>query len=408
MQFFDGSVTSPQGIWAAGVAAGIKKTGAKDLALVRIDGLGTSASVFTRNQVKGHSLQRSLKLAGQEQPVHAIVINSGNANACVGERGAADAEALARKTAELLGLQPEHVMTCSTGVIGIPLPLSAVEQGIEDAAGLLSRSTEAGHDACEAIMTTDKVMKEAAVVFEAGGKNVVLAGMAKGSGMIHPNMATMISVITTDMVVDRDFMDWALRQVVNKTFNRVSVDGDTSVCDTAILVSSGMAENEPAGFGPDRSLTEDARLFLQALEMVCMKLARIMAADGEGATKLIDVRVNGAADEETAYQVALSVARSPLFKTAMFGEDPNWGRILTAVGYAPVPIDPNRVDIAMGPLKVCERGEALPFDEDEASEILAQDEIVITIDLNSGIYSDHYWTCDFSYDYVKINGSYRS
>lgn len=408
MNFFDGSITSPRGILAAGIAAGIKKNGKADLSLVQINGLGLAAAVYTKNQVKGHSLIRSRRLSLAGGPVHAVIINSGNANACVGPQGDADAEEMGRLTAERLGILPEEVLTCSTGVIGIPLPMDKVRAGIDAAAAALSHDPAAGSRACEAMMTTDKVRKEAAVSFTIDGREVLLAGMAKGSGMIHPNMATMIAVITTDAVADKDFMDRALRQVVNKTFNRVSVDGDMSVCDTAVLLSSGLAGNVPIGPAEDGSLGEDARLFLRALETVCMKLARQMAADGEGATKLIDVRVDGAADPAAAYEVALSVARSPLFKTAMFGEDPNWGRILTAVGYAPVKIWPERVDIAIGHLPVCAGGAALPFDEEEAAEILSQDEIIVNINLNSGSFSDHYWTCDFSYDYVKINGSYRS
>lgn len=408
MEFIDGSITSPKGILAAGSACGIKANGKADLALVQINGLGTAAAVYTRNQVKGHSLKRSQALSEQGFPVKAVVVNSGNANACVGPRGDADAKLMGEYTAERLGLLPEEVITCSTGVIGIPLPMDLLLSGINDAASKLSHEVSAGHDACKAMMTTDRVRKEAAVTFEVQGTKVTLAGMAKGSGMIHPNMATMIAVITTDCAVEKDFLNWALRKTVDKTFNRVSVDGDTSVCDTAVIASSALAANPPVGFDSQGRLGDDALLFLTALESICMKMARDMAADGEGATKLIDVRVDGAPDAETAKEVALTVARSPLFKTAMFGEDPNWGRILTAVGYAPVTIDPDRVDIAIGGLPVCAGGAALPFDEGEAAEILANNEIIVSIQLNAGSFYDHYWTCDFSYDYVKINGSYRS
>lgn len=408
MEFIEGSITSPRGILAAGVASGIKKNNKPDLALIQINGLGTAAAVFTSNQVKGHSLLRSLNLMKEEFPVRAIVINSGNANACVGLQGDRDAEEMAVLTAETLGICPEEVFTCSTGVIGIPMPMDNVAQGISIAASALSQDEYAGHDACKAIMTTDTTMKEAVTSFYIDDSEICVAGMAKGSGMIHPNMATMIAVITTDCVVDRDFLQWSLRQVVEKTFNRVSVDGDTSVCDTAVIVSTGLAENEPIGFSGNRELDGNARAFLRSLESVCMRLARNIAADGEGATKLIDVRVDGAADAAAAYKVALTVARSPLFKTAMFGGDPNWGRIITAIGNSEVPISPERIDISLGRLKVCEGGAGLPFDEATASDILRQDEIIVTIDLNSGAYYDHYWTCDFSYDYVKINGSYRS
>ncbi len=408
MEYIDGSITSPRGILAAGIACGIKKNGKKDLALIQVNGLGTAASVFTSNQVKGHSLLRSLELAKQERPVRALIINSGNANACVGPKGDEDAQLMAQTTADALGLQPEEVFTASTGVIGQLMPMEKLASCIKKAASLLSHDSQAGHDACEATMTTDKIQKEAAVRFLVGDKEVILAGMAKGSGMIHPNMATMIAVITTDAVVDRDFLEQALRQVTNKSFNRVSVDGDTSVCDSCTIVSSGLAENEAIGLDAKGELTDEARLFLRALESVCMRLARNIAADGEGATKLIDVRVDGAASAEIAYTVALTVARSPLFKTAMFGEDANWGRIITAVGNSGVPITPSKIDISFGRLKVCENGQGLPFDEDEALAILKKEEIIVTIDLKSGAYSDHYWTCDFSYEYVEINGSYRS
>ena len=340
MKFIDSSITAPRGISAAGISCGIKGSGKKDLCLLQVSGLGLAAAVYTQNQVKGHSLKRSLGLSRSGGRFHAVVINSGNANACVGPQGDADAREMADAAAEKLGIRADEVLTCSTGVIGERLPMNRLISGIDEAAALLSHDIDAGHDACEAIMTTDTVRKEAVVEIEIGGKPVTVAGMAKGSGMIHPNMATMIAVITTDCIADQDFLDRSLRETVNKTFNRVSVDGDTSVCDTAILISSGLASNEPIGFEQDKSLNEEARTFVRALEAVCMKLARSIAADGEGAGKLIDVRVDGAPDAETAKQVALSVARSPLVKTAMFGEDPNWGRILTAVGYAPVEIQP--------------------------------------------------------------------
>ncbi len=404
MEFKDGSITSPAGILAAGVSCGIKKNQQKDLALVQINGLGTAAAVFTRNQVKGHSLLRSQRLADQGQSIHAIVINSGNANACVGPEGDMAAEQMASLTADALGIAPESVLTCSTGVIGQPLPMDRLNQGISDAAARLQHEPDSGHAAAEAIMTTDKTMKEAVVSFTLDGTEICVAGMAKGSGMIHPNMATMIAVITTDAVIEQSFLQDTLRLVTEKTFNRVSVDGDTSVCDTAIVVTSGLAANKEINATTD----EAARLFTRALETVCHRLARSIASDGEGATKLIDVRVEGAYSPEAAYRVALAVARSPLFKTAMYGEDANWGRVITAIGNSEVAIDPHKVNIAFGPLAVCRDGRGLPFDEAEALAILKNDEIIVTIDLGMGPYSDHYWTCDFSHEYVEINGSYRS
>ena len=266
-----------------------------------------------------------------------------------------------------------------------------------------SLSIEGSDDAAQAIMTTDIVKKEIAMEIEIQGKKVKIGAVAKGSGMIHPNMATMISVITTDINISKELLNKALKEAISHTFNRVSVDGDTSVCDMVVILANGKAENSGI-------LNEDAEYnnFKSALESVCEYLSRLIAKDGEGATKLIEVIVEGAASSDDAYKMVSSIAKSPLVKTAIFGEDANWGRIITAAGYSGAEFDPNLIDISIGSLMVCKNGTALDFDEGEAKKILEKDKVQIKVNLKKGDFSDRIWTCDFSYDYVKINGSYRS
>lgn len=396
----EGGVTAPKGYTASGVACGLKNNGNKDLAVVCSEDIAVAAGVFTKNVVKGHSLQLTMEHI-KSGYAKAVIINSGNANACLGEQGIKDANEMAELAAHLLNCKKENILIGSTGVIGIPLNLPKVRGGIRS--GISSLSSEGGHDAAEAIMTTDLVSKEIAVDIEIQGERVRIGGMAKGSGMIHPNMATMISIITTDANISQGLLDKALKEVVSRTFNRVSVDGDTSVCDMVIVLANGAAENEGI-------VKEDAEYasFKSALDFVCTNLSRMIAKDGEGATKLIEVIAEGALNEEDAYKVVSSIAKSPLVKTAIFGEDANWGRIITAAGYSGADFDPNLVDIYIGDLMVCRNGAGLKFDEDAAKEILKKDEVKIKINLKRGIASDRIWTCDFSYDYVKINGSYRS
>jgi glutamate N-acetyltransferase/amino-acid N-acetyltransferase len=281
------------------------------------------------------------------------------------------------------------------------LNMEAIHSGLEKAIPMLSEN--GGHDAVEAIMTTDLVPKEIAIEVEIQGAKVRIGGIAKGSGMIHPNMATMIGVITTDANITKTLLNSVLKDIVKSTFNRVSVDGDTSVCDMVLMLANGEAENEGL-------VEQDSEFdkFREAVEYVCTYLSRLIAKDGEGATKLVEVIAIGAANSDDAYKIVLAVAKSPLVKTAIFGEDANWGRILTAAGYSGADFDPGLTDIYIGELKVCENGTALDFDEAEAKRILGGKEIKILIDLNSGDFSDRMWTCDFSYDYVKINGSYRT
>lgn len=400
INIIDGGVTAPKGFKAAGVACGLKNNQKKDIAVVCSSDLAVAAGVFTKNVVKGHSLQLTMQHI-KSGHARALVINSGNANACLGEQGYKDAEEMASLAAQLLNCDAKNVLVGSTGVIGMPLDMPKVCSGIKEAISKLSE--EGGHDAAEAIMTTDLVLKEIAVEFEIQGQKVRMGAMAKGSGMIHPNMATMIGVITTDANISRELLDKALKDVISHTFNRVSVDGDTSVCDMVVILANGKANNE-------NIVKEDIdySTFKSALEYVCTHLSKMIAKDGEGATKLIEVVAEGAKSAEDAYKAVSAIAKSPLVKTAIFGEDANWGRIITAVGYSGADFDPNLVDIYIGDLLVCKSGAALNFDEEKAKEILKEDEVRIKVDFNQGTASDRIWTCDFSYDYVKINGSYRS
>ncbi len=403
MQPLKGSITAPRGFAAAGVACGLKKDNRLDLALIASEVPATVAGVFTRNRVKGHSLQLTMESVANGL-ASAVVINSGNANACVGEAGLKDAETMAALVASRLGCPVEQVMTGSTGVIGKRLDMEAITRGIGEAAESLASSPEAGHRAERAIMTTDLIPKECIVRFEHDGCTYTVAGMAKGSGMIHPDMATMISVIATDCAVSRPLLTDLLRQVSNQTFNRVSVDGDTSVCDMVLALANGCAG------GPliDDAASEAGQLLARALTIVSTQLARLIAQDGEGATKLVEIQCQGARTPADAYRIVLAIGRSPLVKTAIFGEDANWGRILTAAGYSGADFDPASCDIYLGDLKVCEKGCALLFDEARAKQILQEKEILIRVALHDGHAFDRLWTCDFSYDYIKINGSYRT
>jgi glutamate N-acetyltransferase/amino-acid N-acetyltransferase len=368
--------------------------------------------MFTTNKVKAASVLVSAEHSAGGR-LRAVIANSGNANACTGEAGLAAARRMAELAAAKLSalrgapVPANEVAVASTGVIGVPFPIGVVESGMDPLAASL-RDDPAGHDAAlEAIMTTDTRKKEAAVEIELGGRAVRLGGMAKGSGMIHPNMATMLCFITTDAAISRECLDRALRQSVRRSFNRLTVDGDCSTNDTVIVMANGLAANTPiAGPGPEF----DA--FAGALEALCVKLARAMARDGEGATRLVTVALRGAADEAAAETLAKSVASSNLVKAACFGADANWGRVLCALGYAGVDLDPASVDLvfasAAGEIPVCRGGAAVPFSEEEAKRILSQEEIEIRISVGNGGGAATAWGCDLSYDYVRINGDYRS
>lgn len=398
-----GGVIAPRGFLAAGVYAGLKKRERLDLGLIYSQYPAAAAAVYTRNLVKAAPLQVTKEhLSGGL--AQAVVVNSGNANACNGEQGLANARRMAQVAATELKIAEHLVVVASTGVIGVPLPIELVANGIKEAAARLS---PAGGDAvAEAIMTTDLVPKVAAVQWREHGIPVSVGGIAKGSGMIHPNMATMLCFLTTDAAIAPDLLQETLTMVVNKTFNMISVDGDTSTNDMVVILANGAAGAQlvERGAGLQR--------FAAALEGVCRQLARAVASDGEGATKLIQVEVRGALIEEDARMIAKSIAASNLVKAAVFGEDANWGRILTAAGYSGASFDPVNVDIylasAAGRECMARQGAGLIFDEERARGILQQPEVIIEVDLNQGKATATAWGCDLSYDYVKINAAYRT
>lgn len=397
------SITSPKGFLASGIHCGLKKSEAPDIALIISDVPAHVAGVFTRNLVKGHSLVRTIRLVKTGAMARGVIINSGNANACVGEDGVRDAENMASSVASSIACSPNEILTCSTGVIGQRMNINNILSGVPKLVSSLSSKIEAGHEAMRAIMTTDTIPKESTAKIDVGSHCITLSGMAKGSGMIHPDMATMISIITTDAEIQTDVLQELLSEVVTHTFNRVSVDGDTSVCDTLLIFANGKS-----GAPIIVRDTPEYLLFKDALTQICTDLSRMIAKDGEGATKLVEVEVTGAASARDAYLIVQSICRSPLCKTAFFGEDANVGRIMTAAGYSGASFDPDKVDFFIGDLPVFKKGNALPFDEAIAKKILKKSEILISLHLHDGEFSDRMWTCDFSYDYVKINGSYRS
>lgn len=398
-----GGVTSAKGFLAAGLHCGVKKA-KPDLALVYSQVKAAAAGVFTTNVVKAAPVIISRKhlASGHAQ---AIVANSGNANACSGEQGLADALKMAELAGESLNVDPSDVVVASTGVIGVPLPMDKIQEGIKRAAGALSVS--GGLDAAQAIMTTDTVPKEIAVKTEISGVPVVVGGIAKGSGMIHPNMATMLCFITTDAAISPEVLKKALKDCTDKSFNRITVDGDTSTNDMVTVLANGEAGNKLID-----SQNEEYGKFLQCLEYVCIYLAKQMVRDGEGATKVIEVQALNTKSSQEAYQIANSIATSNLFKTAMFGQDANWGRIIAAAGYSGVDFDPGKVNIylesAGGRIQTTNNGMGLAFDEEKASQILFEKELRVVIDLQQGDASEKVWTCDFSYEYVRINADYRS
>jgi glutamate N-acetyltransferase/amino-acid N-acetyltransferase len=406
MKEIRGGVCAPGGFRAGGVWCGIQAGSRKrDLGLIYADRPCTAAALFTTNRVKAACVLVTREHAAGGI-LRAVIANSGNANACTGAAGMAAARRMAELAAEEFAISPGEVAVASTGVIGVPLPLAAIENSIEALANSLSGGEEGHGAALEAIMTTDTRKKEGAFEVEIGGRPVRIAGMAKGSGMIHPNMATMLCFITTDAAISRELLDRALRAAVNRSFNRLTVDGDTSTNDMALVMASGAAGNPRIEVpGPDYAL------FAEALEALCVKLARAMARDGEGATRLVTVRLEGAPDEEAAAVLAKAVASSNLVKAACFGADANWGRILCALGYAGVDFDPEAAELsfsgAAGDILVY-RGAPVEFSEERAREILSGEEIEIRIRAGGGPGSAVVWGCDLSYDYVRINGDYRS
>jgi len=395
-----GGVTAPRGFVAAGVAAGLKKSGGLDVALLAASRPVPAAAVFTTNLVAAAPVVVSREHIAHGR-VRAVVTNAGNANACTGEQGLVDAHAMAVATSDALGCAPEEVIVASTGVIGAPLPLGLVLHAIVAAADALDR--ESGSAAADAIMTTDTFPKQAAVSFAVAGRTYTVGGMAKGSGMIKPNMATMLAYVTTDAPLTTRACDAALRAAVGRTFNRITIDSDTSTNDMCVLLASGDAGGDAidpasAGFGP----------VARAVHLVCGELARMMVRDGEGATKFVEVTVQGAASVRDAELAAFAIADSPLCKTAIFGGDANWGRVAMAIGKSGAYVDPDAFDIVFAGVPTCAGGTALPFDEEEAAAALAQREVDIVVDLHVGTDRATVWTCDLSYEYVRINGDYRS
>jgi glutamate N-acetyltransferase / amino-acid N-acetyltransferase len=402
MEMIKGGVTAPAGFLAAGVHADVKGKGGakKDVAVLYSKVPCTAAGVYTLNKVKAAPvvLSQERTAAGTLQ---AVVVNSGNANACTGEQGWQDAVTMAEVAAAGLGLAPEAVGVASTGVIGVTLPIDRVTAGIKAAVAALS--ADGGEAAAEAIMTTDTFMKQVALQVELGGKVVTIGAMAKGSGMIHPNMATMLGFVTTDAAVSANALHGALKAATQASFNMITVDGDTSTNDMVLALANGLAGNVPVSVE-----SADYAVFARALEQVLIHLAKEVARDGEGATKLIEMRVKGAPSQEDARRAAKAVCGSSLTKAAVFGEDANWGRVLCALGYSGAELDPSKVDLWLGDIPMMQAGTPLAFDEEAAAKVLKEKTVVFTADLHSGDGQATAWGCDLTYDYVKINGSYRT
>jgi glutamate N-acetyltransferase / amino-acid N-acetyltransferase len=394
-----GGVAAAAGFMGAGVACGVRDAGRRDLGLLFSELPCETAAVFTRNAVKGAPLVVTRE-AVETGGVRAVVANSGNANAATGGRGIEDARALQALAAEALGVEATEVAVASTGVIGVHLPMDRISSGISAASGELG---EGGEDFAESILTTDTRVKEAAVQVELGDRTITVGGTAKGSGMIHPNMGTMLAFLTTDAAVEKGCLQETLSRATDRTFNRITVDGDTSPSDMALLMANGAAGDEPLTLD-----SPDYPIFAEAVERVARTLAREIARDGEGATKLVEVAIEGAASEESAAALAKSVVGSNLVKAAVFGEDANWGRVLTAMGYSGEVFDPDGVELWFGPIKVFSGGEPVPHEEAEANATLASEEVKITLRLREGDASATAWGCDLSYEYVRINGSYRT
>lgn len=406
MKKIDGGVNAARGFMAAGVYAGIKKK-KKDMALVYSTVPAVGAGTFTTNVVKAAPVKWDIKITKESEFVQAVVLNSGVANACTGAEGDLNNELMAKAVAEALNIPISSVYTASTGVIGKQMPIDIIKEGVKLLASELKEGKEAGTLAAEAIMTTDTYSKECAVSFMVDGKEIKLGGMAKGSGMIHPNMATMLGVVTTDLAISKELLQEALSADVKRSFNMTSVDRDTSTNDSLLLLANGLAGNKMI-----TEKNEDYETFCKALNYVTTELSKKMAADGEGATKLFEVQVIGADTEENAAIISKSIITSNLVKTAIFGSDANWGRILCAMGYSGVNFDPDMVDLtiesAEGSLKLVENGMATDYSEEFATKILSAKEVKATVYLKAGDASATAWGCDLTYDYVKINADYRS
>ncbi len=406
MKKIEGGVTAAKGFMAAGVYAGIKKN-KKDMALVYSVVPAKGAGTFTTNVVKAAPVRWDMKITKESPFVQAVVLNSGVANACTGPEGESNNEKMAKAVADNLSISQDAVYTASTGVIGKQMPMDVIIKGVSLLAADLKEGLSAGALAAEAIMTTDTYSKECAVSFVVDGKEITLGGMAKGSGMIHPNMATMLGVITTDLNISKELLQEALSADVKVSFNMISVDRDTSTNDSLLVLANGLAGNKEI-----TEKNEDYETFCKALNYVTTDLSKKMAADGEGATKLFEVEVVGAPSWEEASVLSKSIITSNLVKTAVFGNDANWGRILCAMGYSGVNFDPDKVDLFIesvdGKLQLVKDGMATDYSEEIATKLLSAKEVKATADLKSGSAKATAWGCDFSYDYVKINADYRS
>ena len=393
-----GGVTAPSGYRAAGIQTGVKESGAKDLALVYSTRPANAAAVYTTNKVQGApiAIDREHLADGKAR---AVILNSGNANVCNGDVGLEHAKRMCALTASELGLQTEEVLVCSTGLIGVPLPIAKIEAGIPQIVAALSE--EGGAAAAEAIMTTDTVPKSCAVEVELASGRAVIGAMAKGAAMIAPNMATMLAVVTTDAAVPSGQLQELLSQAIQRTFNCITVDGDMSTSDTVILMANG---DESAQKLDERDI---ARLY-EGIEYACRQMAQAIARDAEGSSKLITIAVRGAATEAEARQVGIAVANSSLVKTAAFGNDPNWGRILCAMGYAGVDFDPETARVSLCGTNIYGNGAGLDFDEDKLSAAMQTEEMAIDIDLAMGAATAEIFTCDLTYEYVRLNAEYTT
>ena len=407
MKVITGGVTAAKGFQAASTAAGIKYQGRTDMAMVYSEKPCVAAGTFTTNIVKAAPVKWDQEIVYKHPSAQVIVCNSGIANACTGEEGFSYCRATAKAAAETLNVDENSVLVASTGVIGMQLPIEKLSDGVKAMAPKLKGTLEAGNEAAKAIMTTDTVEKEVAVEIEIGGKTVTIGGMCKGSGMIHPNMCTMLGFVTTDVCISKQLLQEALSQDVKDTYNMVSVDGDTSTNDTVLLLANGMAENPEIN-----EKNEDYQKFCEALNYINTTLAKKIAGDGEGATALFEVKIIGAESKEQAVTLSKSVVTSSLTKAAIYGHDANWGRILCAMGYSGAQFDPEVVDIWLeskaGTIKIVENGIATDYSEEKATEILSQEEVIAKMDIKEGTETATAFGCDLTYEYVKINGDYRS
>ncbi len=407
MQKIDGGVTAAKGFYAANTAAGIKYKDRDDMAMIYSEEKAMAAGTFTKNVVKAAPVKWDQNIVKNSDFARAVVVNAGIANACTGEEGFSYCKATAKAASEVLSIPEDSVLVASTGVIGMQLPIDKLTSGIKAMAPNLAHTREAANLAAKAIMTTDTREKEVAFSVEIGGQTVTVGGMCKGSGMIHPNMCTMLSFVTTDISITHDLLQEALSSVVDDTYNMISVDGDTSTNDTCLLLANGMANNATI-----TEKNQDYDTFVEVLFEVNKTLAKMMAGDGEGATALFEVKVVNANTKAEAVTLAKSVVTSSLTKAAIYGHDANWGRILCALGYAGVDFDPEAVDLYFesvnGKIKIIENGVSTGYSEDEATRILTADAVSAICDMKQGDASATAWGCDLTYEYIKINADYRS